>query len=264
MKLIFSLFFTFLLVQAYSQSEFVSLKEAADANQIRATISGAWDGTERAYWDPTGQYYGKCIQMDISNLSDDSLHLFIPIGQMLNSADSTVQDMIITKEIKVSIQAHKSLLLDCYAMCAEYHDKMPNQRTRYAIGELADKHLRSIAESIDEMYMQNICGQGAIWAYTDSATDDDLMKYGADSKSLEITKSILTNAQVSTPLHQIHEDEPIDTTFNLEEVTEGIEAEESSEDITISNLIFYGIMAIGVLLIGIIARLWARNKALKK
>ena len=61
--------------------------------------------------------------------------------------------------------------------------------------------------------MHNVAGQGAVWAYTDNASESDLRKYGATDETLEITIEILNRANVRTAINPetIEEPKMIDT-----------------------------------------------------
>jgi hypothetical protein len=121
---------------------------------------------------------------------------------MLMCDDTTTQDMIITKPIYVNLEPRKQKEVQLYAMCSEIHDGAPNIFTDYKIGSIADKNLVSIANSIDEMLMNNIAGQGAIWAYTDQAEEAALRNYGAKDNTIKLTIEILNRAGVLTKLNQ--------------------------------------------------------------
>jgi hypothetical protein len=140
--------------------------------------------------DADGLHYGKCMTLNLVSRVDSALFIFIENGLMLMCDDTTTQDMIITKPIYVNLEPRQQKEVQLYAMCSEIHDGAPNIFTDYNIGSIADKNLVSIANSIDEMLMNNVAGQGAIWAYTDQAEEAALRNYGATDNSLNLTIEI--------------------------------------------------------------------------
>ena len=66
---------------------------------------------------------------------------------------------------------------------------------------MADNNLVAITKAIEDMFMHNIVGQGAVWAYTDNAIEDDLRHYGATDNSLQMTIQVLNKAKVITKLN---------------------------------------------------------------
>ncbi|MFT4600427.1 MAG: hypothetical protein ACI857_000601 [Arenicella sp.] len=218
-KITCTLFLLMFFISGNAQAE-QSLADALEEKLIQTAIKGSWDGIEPAYFDPNGQYFGKCMNLKIRNISAESLLILVDPGLMLMSDDTVAQDMLITKKFHVELAKNESKTMDIYAMCSEIHDGQPFSAINYSVGAMADSNLVSIAQTVNDMYMQNICGQGAVWAYTDKATEDDLMNYGATESSIENTKIILENAGVSTPLHEIEDDIALEDSGQKVELTE--------------------------------------------
>jgi hypothetical protein len=192
------LFFT---INSNAQTQ-ILITDAAKINIIDYKICGSWDiSSSQLMPDANGQYYGKCMTLNLVSTIDSVVVVVIENGLMLMCEDTTTQDMIITKPLYVHLPPRQRITVELYAMCSEIHDAMPNRYTDYKLGSRADKNLVSIANSIDEMLMNNIAGQGAIWAYTDQAEEAALRNYGAKDNTIKLTIEILNRAGVLTKLN---------------------------------------------------------------
>jgi hypothetical protein len=180
----------------------VPVKDAVEKNMIRYSIVGSWDlYDKKEVLDADGQYFGKCLTIKLQSRIDSAVWISFDNGLMLMCDDTATQDMIITKGIYVQLEPKQHKIVQLYAMCAELHDGMPHMQTRYSVGNMADNNLVSVTQAIEYLLMNNIAGQGAVWAYTDGATEDDLRKYGATDNSLRLTIYILNEARVKTKLN---------------------------------------------------------------
>jgi len=196
------LFGLLLLSNLLSGQSTVFIQDAADKKIIEYRITGSWSSSDESeYIDADGMHYGKCMTMDLKSKVDSTIWIDIRNGLMLMCEDTLTQDMIITQPVYVELQPGKSKTIQLYAMCAEIHDGVPHRQTAYRIGTMADSNLVAITHAIDAMFMQNIVGQSAVWAYTDNATEQDIRKYGATNASIELTIQVLNSAGVSTLLN---------------------------------------------------------------
>lgn len=261
-KLTFILGFFLLTGISYSQS--YNVIEAVEKKAIECKINGSWDSnSKQENVDPDGQYFGKCMTIKIQSKSPDTILIYIPNGLMLMSDDTTTQDMIVTKYCYATIAPRKSTSLEIYAMCSEIHDFIPNKEVNYRIGQMADTKLVAITDAINDMFMHNIVGQGAVWAYTDQATEEDLMRYGATESSLEMTVAVLNRAGVITqlnpprPVNTLKKD-PVFIANNLP-----THVKEDKNVITLHAYLVYGGAALILILLGSTAFLILRKSKAK-
>jgi hypothetical protein len=193
----------FLLLIATAFGETIKIQDALNAKKIICSITGNYNPNKPvATSDTNSSYYGKCMIIKIKNTSTMALNLEIDPGLMLMCNDTNIQDMVVTKFMLAEILPGKDVTLQLYAMCSEMHDGAPNINTRYKIGKMANKNLVSIARTINKMNMHNKIGQGAVWAYTDRATKNDLATIGATEISIRKTIEILNLSGVKTKLNR--------------------------------------------------------------
>lgn len=237
----------------------LEIQDAISKKQIEYNIEGSWNSLDKQeFFDADGQYFGKCLKIKIRNKNKASCMIYIPNGLMLMCEDTVTQDMIITKPIYVNLNPRQTKVFQLYAMCSEIHDGMPNKLTKYRVGKMADENLVTITKTINDKFMQNIVGQGAIWAYTDKATKDDLTKYGATENSLDLTIGILNNAGVTTKINP-QPTKIIDSTFIQ---TSEISLEENSGKniVALNKSVAYSACGVIFLLLGSTLLLLFKNR----
>lgn len=233
----------FLNVFAFGQS--INILDAVAENKIEYNASGSWNSLDKMeFIDANGQYFGKCMTLEIQSITNETLELEIKNGLMLMCEDTSIQDMIITKPTYVTLLPNQNKTIKLYAMCSELHNGMPFEGIVYTIGEMADKKLIAITQTIGNMFMQNIVGQGAVWAYTDNATEEDLRLYGATSTSLPLTIEILNKAGVITNINPQSEVEIIQ-----EDAKETKTEDNSDNIIKLNAYLVYGCIGLILLLV---------------
>jgi hypothetical protein len=201
-KYIIAILTAFLSLKCLAQDiPVINILDAIDKKTIDYKASGRYNTDDKTeYIDADGQYYGKSMLIILHNNSDDTLYIYIPEGLMLMSEDTVIQDMLITKPVYALLKPKRTQTYPLYAMCSEIHDKVPATHTKYTISKNNDEKLVSIAQTINRSFMQNVIGQGAVWAYTDNATEEDLRTYGARDETLELTLNLLAKAGIKTKL----------------------------------------------------------------
>jgi hypothetical protein len=179
----------------------ISIKEAIDKGMLDIRINGAYD--PRSFYDEidrNGVHYGKCMLINFKSKIDSTILLHLDCGTQLIPIDSNVQTMIVTQKVIFPLYPLYEFSSRFYAMCGQLHDAAPTIETTFRIGELADTGLVKLANYLSDNYMQNMPGQHAMWAYTDQANFNELIKYGADSLSIAKTKQILYDLNLETTL----------------------------------------------------------------
>lgn len=147
-------------------------------------------------------HFGKCMSIVFQNISAKFFNLELKAGTELIPDDSTFQTMIVTKTVLFPIMEGDYYGARFYAMCGELHDAPPVMNVFYTIGNFADKNVVRLANYLDKNFIQNMLGQHALWAYTDKVSSQELITYGADSASLQLSADILNNVGIETLINK--------------------------------------------------------------
>lgn len=192
----------FLFTLSLHAQKTMSFLEAQQKGLIELGFRGAFDMENQLHRiDNDGLHFGKCIFVYVNNLSKDDLTLNLDCGTQLFPEDTSIQTMIVTKEIICSLMPNDEFVANIYAMCGQIHDAAPTKYNLFKVGKLADEKTVKIAKYIETNQIQNLIGQDALWAYRDNATKHELINYGADSTTLRLTKEILYNLEITTDLN---------------------------------------------------------------
>ena len=180
----------------------IPIKTAVESNMMQMRISGSYDPQfYHEIADKEGVHYGKCMDVIFKSKLDNTVLIKLECGTLLIPDDTSVQKMLVTKEVVFPLYPKGAYRTRFYAMCSQLHNHAPFILNTFKIGGLADTNLVKLAHYIDKTYNQNMLGQHAVWAYTDKVTFEDLKPYRADSNSITQTIAILDSAHIITPLN---------------------------------------------------------------
>lgn len=170
----------------------IPLKQAIEENKVKTYITGSYNPKQYyRYSDGNGVHYGRCMDVIIESHLDTFVVLKLDAGYSLIPEDSTFQTMYVTKSMEFPLYPNSTIPFSVYAMCGEIHDQPPFYGVKYSLGALADSLVLKTIEVVEREYLQNIVGQHMVWAVANSANKAELVKYGADSISLDKTISTL-------------------------------------------------------------------------
>lgn len=86
-------------------------------------------------------------------------------------------------------------------MCGQIHDDPPHIAMPYFVGDLSDSNTVKLARYFEENFIQNMIGQHALWAHTDNASKEELIKMEQIVFTLAKTINILNEAGIITTLN---------------------------------------------------------------
>lgn len=171
----------------------LTLKEALKKKMISVVVHGTRKGPRAML---SHSYYGKCMQLEVKNLTDSTLNLKLETGRTLNCDKETVQNMMITKDLIFTLKGKKSGTYKAYAMCVQEHKSSPDSHDTYQIGELADNNLLQFAKIIEKYNFQDNAGQNAVWVFTDN--NDTTAIYGTNLDEARILKKYVKKYKYSS------------------------------------------------------------------
>jgi len=187
----FLFFWTLLLWVANSSVSAIPKKDernkSTQQSVLQAHIQGKIALSIRGIYNPNEP-------IRLRNISDSTLHLVLPCGTWLHSEDSSVQNMLITKNESYIIEPQQNITKKIYAMCGELQKNAPDIYIYYAVGEVAKEPLLRLAKAIQATEAQSKVGQYAVWAITDQATRREL---GNNPKILQQSQELLNQANVN-------------------------------------------------------------------
>ncbi len=153
-KIIFMLF-VFIYTNIFSTKKIINLQNAFDKHIItaKAICTG---GLELDYL--------------ITNLSNDSLSILLPVGWRFNSnaQKNNYQDVFVTENQLFTLKAKQQKCYHLVGFCCEAHQAGPIKNVPYTNGKLADTNLVLLARYLNKKQFDYNTQQQAIWAISDN------------------------------------------------------------------------------------------------
>lgn len=173
--ILFAFLVSFLLAFSWKQpllekDKYVALETYLKSGSVRAKLSSL------------GGHSGNCMAIELSNLSKDTVFLFLEPGRRLLASDTTMQDILIVKKEKVLLAPLASKKINGYGFCCESTNGSPRTGTSYAIGYMAPASWVKVAEFISNNKFPDGAVQSAVWVMSN---DHDISSvYGSDSETI--------------------------------------------------------------------------------
>ncbi|MEZ4828831.1 MAG: hypothetical protein R3C61_21470 [Bacteroidia bacterium] len=158
----------------------LTLKEALSQKRVRIKLKG------------NGGYQGKCIKIALKNDTNEALSIEVPAGQMFISEDSSVQDLIITGEVIVSLPPQGVENADLFTMCTQSYNMSPSEGELFTMGDMAEGHLLQLAQKIANGNYQNSTAQSAVWAVANRDPISNI--YGRDTAMVRDVAEVVSEA----------------------------------------------------------------------
>jgi hypothetical protein len=138
------------------------------ANHTTLTLQQALNNAlVRAQARSLGGYQEKCMEMNIKNLSRDSLVVIVEAGRRLNSLDDEDQDILIIKHEIITLGRQQDKWFTVTGYCCQAKNHSPKKLGKYDAGMLADSQLVVLARYLDGKNFDHHAVQQAIWAISD-------------------------------------------------------------------------------------------------
>jgi hypothetical protein len=139
-----------------------SLADAIKKKLVKVEINGA----DKTQPNSTG-HYGKCIQMELTNLTLQHFKIKLNNGQQLVPSDTSVQNMMVTEGHIFTFNPRKKRKEYINAMCIQKSDRSPNKSMDFTLGSMSNGHLLGIAQLIEKHKYYNGAAQKAVWCISD-------------------------------------------------------------------------------------------------
>jgi hypothetical protein len=184
LKIILFVFTIFFSIDSLA-NEKISLSDAITNKYVTAKITGAGYINASA-----SSHYGECIKIELINLSYTSYDIVLETGRKLVPVVDSVQTMMITKEMMISLLPKGTKTVFAYAMCTEKTDKSPNPKRKFKVGEMAEGKLLQLAKLIEKYDYQDNTAQQAVWVITNNSSLVNITS--SDSMKVKILKGFLS------------------------------------------------------------------------
>ncbi|MCF8245724.1 MAG: hypothetical protein K9J37_13880 [Saprospiraceae bacterium] len=133
-----------------------------------------------------GGHSGECLKLHLHNKSKKKLEVRVPAGQIFEAGDSSLQNLMVSKEENFLVGEGASRIGKLFGFCIEASDGSPGEGSAFKLGKMAEGNLLKMAKYLNEKNMhEHPSAQYAVWAVSDADRlegigDPTLTKYVAD------------------------------------------------------------------------------------
>jgi hypothetical protein len=145
----------FISLHASAKHQKMNLGNALGKKLVKATALSA------------GGYQDYCMNMNLKNLSDDSLIVIVEAGRRLNSLEESDQDILITHEEIIVLKKHEDKWFKVKGFCCQANNHSPRLNAKYHVNTLADSGLVTLARYLSSGTFDAHVAQQAVWAISD-------------------------------------------------------------------------------------------------
>ncbi len=179
-----------LLSNSLIKADTITLPEAIKLKYIILSTTRNEITSNPDSYTPT--YTGKCLKVNLQNISGKNLRIHLEPGRFMMPDDSTMQRMMVTREEFITLNKSVSVTREIYAMCSQMHNRAPSPTTTFNVGEKATGNLLAVAELISKNNYQSMAGQNAVWAISDNNDPSDI--YSENKAEVQALKDFVFKA----------------------------------------------------------------------
>jgi hypothetical protein len=133
-----------------------------------------------------GGHTGECLKLHLKNTSKKELEVRVPAGQIFEAGDSSIQNLMVSKEENFLVESGASSIGKLFVFCIEASNGSPGDGCAFKLGKLAEGNLLKMAKYLNDSKLHDSpSAQYAVWAVTDAERlegigDPILTKFVAD------------------------------------------------------------------------------------
>lgn len=188
MSLILSIAISF-QVNAFNRK--MALQKAIDTKIIKAKALS------------NGGYQDYCMNLNLHNLSEDSLIVVVEAGRRLNSIDENNQDILIVREEIIVLKRHENKWVPVKGFCCQAKNHSPSKNAQYDINRLADSNLVQVARFLSTRNFDSHVTQQAIWSISDNNPSATISSSKNDSINFELRRLVANLKNEPIPWYTI-------------------------------------------------------------
>jgi hypothetical protein len=167
------------------KSKYISIEEMIKTNKISAKILSL------------GGHQENCIELNVQNLTPDTLFFQLEPGRRLMSEDTTMQDIFVVRRNEIALNPNSKINFWAYGFCCESSNHSPQKDAKFNIGKMAPLSWIKLANFINENKFPADAIQSAVWVMSNnheisSIHNEDIEKIKPLTKFVSELKGIET------------------------------------------------------------------------
>ena len=139
-----------------------------------------------------GGYNGKCLTMEIKNISNKSLNINVQAGTIFDNTEEWQQDLMVVEEQMVALNPKNTDFVNLQTVCIQPGNGSPALGVSFLLAKIAEGHLLKLAQFISQKKYFTSTSQSAVWALINGNSMGEI--YGQDSVMVKELCAIVSEA----------------------------------------------------------------------
>jgi hypothetical protein len=171
--------------------EFISIQTLAEKGLLAVEVKSL------------GGFSGSCVEFSIENKTSESLGVWVEAGRRLLSDNVNSQDILIVKDIKLSLLANGSQTVKAYGFCCQSSKAAPRAEETFQLGFIAPVDWLSLTDFIKANNFDESDVQLAVWCISDQHNPASLCATEKNTPAYELKKKVAEIRKLNVPWYCI-------------------------------------------------------------
>jgi|688.fasta_scaffold245330_2 hypothetical protein len=198
---LFSMFFAIVLINQAQTTSFTSIEELAKNKKIDIELKSL------------GGYQGECVQIDIENITNEALHIWLESGRRLDNLNDAQQDILVLKDQRFNLNAKKTTTIKAFGFCCQSSNRGPRADQKFSIGWMEKDNLLWIAQYLNEHPVDFATMQSAVWVFSNDKNPASILQ-SKEEGVLELKKAIAKRLNIEIPWYEIYYEKDTNMVFS--------------------------------------------------
>jgi hypothetical protein len=199
----FLLILSFISLHSSAQiTSFTSIEELAKNKKIEVELKSL------------GGYQGDVVQIDITNLTSEELHIWLESGRRLDNLNNAQQDILVVKSQKFNLNAKKNTTITAYGFCCQAHNGAPQADQEFSLGSMEKDNLLWIAQYLnDHPVISADVMQHAIWVFSNGNNIGSMMLSNEEAV-IDLKREMCKKLGIEVPWYEIYYEKDTTAVFS--------------------------------------------------
>ncbi len=161
---IFSIVFSMILLSSFSVIKMETRKKPVGISAETASKTGIIDLKIRSL----GGHQEECIEAELKNMLDTDTLIRFEAGRRLKAEDSTLQDILIIRELVVRLAANELKKINLFGFCCRANNGSPSKDAVFNVGTMTDSSWIKLCQLLSETTYPSSVIQSAVWVLSNN------------------------------------------------------------------------------------------------
>jgi hypothetical protein len=182
-------------------TSFTSIEELAKTKKIELELKSL------------GGYQGECVEINITNLTSEDLHIWLESGRRLDNLNNAQQDILVVKDQRFNLNSQKSTTIQAFGFCCQSSNGAPRADQKFEIGTMEEGNLLWIAQYLNDHPVDFGTMQSAVWIFSNGNNPASILQ-SKDENVMELKKAIAKRLNIEIPWYELYYEKDTNRVFS--------------------------------------------------